>query len=215
MMRQLITKKVGPIRTNCYILKIGIDFLVIDPGDSGHQIADIVEQHKSKKSKLDVFLTHGHADHIFGVKDFCSRIQSARIFVSKDDLDFYNDPKLNRSYLARQETSIKELNNRMVFLKDGEILHIGCDDFKVLSIPGHTPGSLGLYCPTSKQAFVGDTLFKGAVGTDDGPMGDHKLIIKSIKEKLMTLPDDTIIFPGHGRETTVGHERRTNPFLRV
>lgn len=213
-MRQLITKKVGPIRTNCYIFKTGIDFLVIDPGDCGHQIADMVEKYKSRNSKLDVFLTHGHADHICGVKDFCSRMKSARIFVSKDDLEFYNDPNLNRSYLAKQETSIKELNDRMVFLKDGEILEVGSDKLEVLAIPGHTPGSLGLFCRDTKQAFVGDTLFKGAVGTDDGPMGDHKLIIKSIKEKLLTLPDDTVIFPGHGRETTVGHEKMTNPYFR-
>ena len=211
--RKIFLDIVGPLQTNCWILKTGLNFLIVDPGDSGARIADWVLKNKAPDSQADVFLIHGHVDHTFGVPDVCSRLKSARIFACRKDLDFFNSPELNRSQAAKQSTSLKDLNDRMVFVDDGDILSVGDDKLKVLGLPGHTPGCLGLYHPDEKCVFVGDTLFKGAIGAANGPRADLWEIIRSIKRRLLPLPDETLVLPGHGPVTTIGDEKRENPFL--
>ena len=211
--RKIFLDVVGPLQTNCWVIQSDLHLLVVDPGDSGHRIADWILNQKAQ-SNTNVFLTHGHVDHIFGVNDLCQRVPSAKIYASRRDLDFFNLPELNRSISARQETSLKSLNDRMVFVDDGDILTLGDDKMKVLGLPGHTPGSLGLYSPDSKCVLVGDTLFKRSIGAANGPKGDFWSIIRSIKHKLFTLPDETLVLPGHGPVTTIGEEKAENPFMK-
>ena len=212
--RKVFLDVVGSLETNCWILKTGLNFLVVDPGDCGTRIANWIKKNKADEAVTDIFLTHGHVDHTYGVKSFCKVMKDARIFASKKDLEFFNDPKLNRSEYTGQAVCLKELNDRMVFIDDGEILKIGRDDMKVLGLPGHTPGSIGLYSPQMKCVFVGDTLFKGSIGAANGPKSDFWSIVRSIKTKLLTLPDETVVLSGHGPTTTIKDEKEHNPFLK-
>lgn len=99
-------------------------------------------------------------------------------------------------------------------LSDGERLYLGKEPIDIITVPGHSPGSIALYCPESKFVITGDALFKGSIGRTDLPKGDFMTLVNSIRRRLLTLPDDTAILPGHGPETSVEHERNTNPYIR-
>jgi len=198
---------VGPFASNCYIVgsKITSEGIVIDPGDGAGQILN-----KVKDLQLDIkliVLTHGHIDHIGAVKEV-NEATGAAICVQADDAQSLKGWRmgsiLGSSYPAPPPP------DRL--LKGGDSIDIGDLHFSVIHTPGHTPGGICLL--GEGVVFTGDTLFNYGIGRTDLAGGSGYQLINSLHTKLMVLPDDTIVYPGHGPETTIGAERIGNPFLR-
>jgi len=198
---------VGPFASNCYIVgsEITHEGMIIDPGDEANQILN-----KIKDLQLDIkmiVLTHGHIDHIGAVKEINEAI-GAEIYVHADDAQSLKGWRigsiLGSSYPAPPPP------DRL--LKGGDSIDIGDLHFLVIHTPGHTPGGICLL--GEGVVFTGDTLFNYSVGRTDLDGGSGYQLINSLHTKLMVLPDDTIVYPGHGPETTIGAERSGNPFLR-
>ena len=198
---------VGPFASNCYIVgsEITHEGMIIDPGDEANQILN-----KIKDLQLDIkmiVLTHGHIDHIGAVKEINEAI-GAEIYVHADDAQSLKGWRigsiLGSSYPAPPPP------DRL--LKGGDSIDIGDLHFLVIHTPGHTPG--GICFLGEGVVFTGDTLFNYSVGRTDLDGGSGYQLINSLHTKLMVLPDDTIVYPGHGPETTIGAERSGNPFLR-
>jgi len=197
---------VGPLGTNCYIVadeKTG-QGMIIDPGYHHTVILD-----KIKELGLTieyVILTHGHFDHIAAL-GMVSAALDVKVAIHYDDVKVLED-KLLGSFI---NIIGKAIPSPDVILKGGEEIKVGELTFTVLHTPGHTQGCISLY--GQGVCFSGDTLFNAGVGRTDLSGGNSEQIIKSIKEKLMTLPDEIKVYPGHGPETTIGAERRGNPFI--
>jgi hydroxyacylglutathione hydrolase len=202
----------GSWDTNCYLLNFATRSLLIDPAADAPKILSWLARSSPGKT-LDIFLTHGHFDHFLAVPVLCRAFPSAKIFASASDLPLFRHPTLNVSQDAGSSASLSTLEQRIRSVSSGDSLVFDSECLAVLALPGHTPGSIGLYSVAAKCAFVGDTLLREAIGSTEFPLADHDVLMNSIREHIMTLPDDTIIYPGHGEQTTVGHERRENVFI--
>lgn len=183
---------VGPIQANCYILGCSktMEGVVIDPGDEALRIVREVS-HSGLKIKY-ILITHGHPDHTGAAKEL-KQIISAPVWIHRLDsrgLDFPPDATLF----------------------DGQEIEVGTYRIKVIHTPGHSPGGVCFHAPGA--VFTGDTLFAGSVGRTDFPGGDHKRLIAGVKEKIFPLGDDLRLYPGHGPASTIGREKRGNPFFR-
>ena len=194
---------VGPLETNCYLAygSVSKKGVLIDPGDEAGAIRDAIE--KLGVDVLWVVNTHGHADHIKGDAYF-----SAPVAIHSLDEQCLSNPLKNLSFHA--SWCLKPVKAGRL-LADGDIIKMGDMEIEVIHTPGHTPGGICLKC--GDILFSGDTLFFEGVGRTDLPGGDHLALLKSIKEKLFSLPDSVKVFPGHGGDTTIGHEKKYNPFL--
>ena len=195
----------GPVATNCYYFydEEKTEAVVIDPPVKGEWIHDHL---KGKGLQVAAILfTHGHFDHISGANAL-RNASSAKIYAPLPEREMLEDPSLN---LSDQNVSVKA----DVFLTDGEELTVAGITMRVIFTPGHTSGGCCYYLEKDKALFSGDTLFAGSVGRTDLPTGSHAQLIASVREKLMVLPDDVIVYPGHGESTTIGEERKYNPFL--
>ncbi len=198
---------VGNLQTNCYILgcKETKECLVIDPGDEGERILNIIEQEGYKLEK--VINTHGHWDHI-GANFYLKSKTNAKIYIHEDDAAFLRDENLSlMSWVAKGEKTV----DADEILKDGDTIKLGLLNLKVIHTPGHTPGGISLQ--VKNLLFTGDTLFAGSIGRTDLPGGDYDEIIKSLKTKLAPLDDNLEVYPGHGPKTTLGYEKSNNPFF--
>ena len=194
---------VGPLAVNAYLLAdpASKKACLIDPGADAKKIKDFI---KNNGFELKFIInTHGHGDHIGANGKF-----DVPIYVHSLDKDFLGDPDKNMSRMFI--FSVKSPPAARL-LEDGDTIEVGALKLTVLHTPGHTPGSLSL--KLDGIVFTGDTLFNSGVGRTDFDYGDETALLNSIKNKLMTLADDTIIYPGHGEESTIGRERRDNPFL--
>lgn len=203
----------GPFETNCYV--------VHTPAGSGHcWIVDASFDpagmiHHLRSARLTpslVILTHAHVDHIAGLEEVRRAFPGVPVLIHRAEADFLTDPTLNLS-AALGEPVIAHPPDRL--LQGGETLVIDGTPWKVLHTPGHSPGGITLWCESARLALVGDTLFSGSIGRFDFPTSNEQTLIRSIREVLYALPDDTRILPGHGPETTIGVEKRTNPFVRA
>ena len=199
---------VGPLFSNCYIiwddkLKDGI---VIDPGDDANLILKTIEELGLHINSI--LVTHGHFDHIGAVKILINKLD-ADFFAHKDDLFFIQDAKKSAK---RWGIEIEQPPNPNYFLEDGQIINVGKFELKVLHTPGHSPG--GVCFLYNKMIFCGDTLFQRSIGRTDFRKGSMEDLIKSIKTRLYNLPDDTIVYTGHGPITTIGDEKKFNAFVR-
>lgn len=199
--------ELGPFASNCYVVgaESGKEGMVIDPGAMGEQI---VTQIKALGLDIQVIvLTHGHMDHTGALAEV-HQATGAQIAIHAEDAPFLQagHPMMRAFNPVR-----RELPQPDRLLKDGDIIDIGELHFRVLHTPGHTPG--GICLQEEGIVFTGDTLFQFSVGRTDFPGGSHELLIAGIRSKLMPLPDSTIVCPGHGPDSTIGIERRANPFL--
>ena len=194
---------VGPLCTNCYLVydEASRKGVLIDPGAYTDEIAGCI-----RKNGIDVLWTvntHGHADHISGDAAF-----GYPVLIHELDAPCLKDPARNLSLLTGEKIP---LVNAAKFLKDGDKIAVGNIDLEVIHTPGHSPGSVSLKC--DDVVFSGDALFHEGIGRTDLPEGDHNTLMKAIKERLLSLPDDVKVYPGHGPETTIGYEKENNPFL--
>lgn len=197
---------VGIIGTNCYIIHNDKkEAIVIDAGDDAHKIYDKVEELGVKVVAL--MLTHGHFDHISAV-DEVAQHYGVTVYAGKGETRLLTDAKMNGSAYYRRDKTVSEFEK----LEDNRDIELGGIKFKVMFTPGHTEGSVCYYVEDAKVLFSGDTLFKESVGRTDMATGDDKKIIESL-DKLMKLDDDVDVYPGHSEESTIGYERRFNPYI--
>lgn len=159
-----------------------------------------------------IVLTHAHIDHIAGLWDLARVYPDAEIWIHEREQTWLSDPMANLSGLYGMPVTGPEATR---LLKDGDVLRLGDDEWRVLHTPGHSPGGITLHHAGSRQAIVGDALFAGSIGRTDFPSSDHETLVRSIREKLYTLPAETVIYPGHGPTSTIGREMKSNPFVRA
>lgn len=199
---------VGPVQENTYILwnekKEGIIF---DPGSESKKIIALVEKRGIKP--LAILLTHAHFDHIGAVDDVRER-WNIPVYLHENEKKWLGDPSKNGSTHFMQNITAKPADH--LISEEGE-LKIGDFVFQVLETPGHSPGSVSYYVSAEETVFSGDALFSGSIGRTDLFGGDQRLLLKSIHDKLLNLPEETMVLSGHGPETTIGHEMDSNPFL--
>ena len=202
----------GDFQTNCFCVRTNEESrecLIIDPGLEPAPLVQMLE--KKGYTPVEIFLTHGHADHIGGVETIRQRWPEVKVAIHKNDADMLISPAENLSLMA----------GTMIQARPADILLDSEDTdyeaaglrFQLFHTPGHTLGGICLYASEENIVFVGDTLFAGSVGRSDFPGGSHQTLIDMICQKLLTLPDQTTVYPGHGPSTTIGIERESNPFL--
>lgn len=204
---KIIQLEVGNLGTNCYIAysEQTKQAVIIDPGGGLDRIMAAVNREGLKVEAI--IDTHGHADHVLGnVK--LQEMTGAPLWIHEADADMLGSGSRNLSAFIGTATHCGKADR---LLKDGEILNVGDFSLTVLHTPGHTPGGISLLA--GKDVFVGDTLFAESIGRTDFPGGSYSQLIHSIQAKLMVLDDDTKVYPGHGPATTIGWERRQNPFI--
>jgi len=200
---------VGPLLCNCSIFgdESSHEAMVVDPGDEIEEILRLVARHGLQVKAI--FVTHGHIDHIGGAAQL-KKATGAPVYLNEDDLLTYSHIETQAAWLGLDPPETTEID---IPARDGDVVRIGPVEFTVLHTPGHTRGSVALWIPSEKKLVSGDTLFRESIGRTDLPGGDGRLILQSIREKFMPLPDDTLVIPGHGPTTTMGHEKSVNYFL--
>ena len=200
----------GPVDANNYLIidEKSKEAVLIDCS-SGRQ--EFINSIKNSGVKLKyILLTHGHFDHILGVDKF-KEVFGTDAYIAKEDIEQVElTPKFMPILAGMESVEIKSIHN---YLKDGDIIKVGDIEIKAIATPGHTPG--GMSYLIGDKLFPGDTLFHRSIGRCDFPGGSLDTIIKSIKEKLFTLPDNTEVFPGHGEKTTIAYEKKYNEILNL
>ena len=189
--------------TNCYIVQDekSKETMVIDPAGDVDKIVEMLDILQAKLKYI--YLTHCHGDHIGGVQELKERY-GGQIVTHRNDAENLRDVNRNLSYYTCLQNIVIETDARV---DDNDLIHLGELQFKIIHTPGHTSGGSCIYCEEEKLLFSGDTLFRGTWGRTDVPTGDFEDIINSITKKLMILPDETIVYPGHGKSTMIREEK--------
>ena len=202
---------VGPLRCNCSILgdEASHEAIVVDPGDDISRIVATLQRHSLTVKQI--IITHAHIDHIAGAQRL-QQLTGAPILYNQLDLPLVKMMDIQAAWLG---IPTPEVPNPDDTLDDNKIISITGLTGTILHTPGHTQGSVCLYLPQQTLLLAGDTLFAGSVGRTDLPGGNSRQLITSIHDRLLPLPDDTTVIPGHGPGTTIGAERESNPFLTI
>lgn len=189
----------GVYDENCYIAmdEATKEAVVMDPGGNADLIINTIEKMGAKPKFI--LLTHGHFDHVGAVAELKNRY-NIKSFISEDE-----------NMIEKKESAFGPLDKVDAYIKDGSIFKIGEINIRCIATPGHTPG--GMCFLIENSLFSGDTLFRESIGRSDFPGGSFSQLVDGIKAKLMTLPDDIVVYPGHNASSTIGHERLNNPFL--
>ena len=200
---------VGPVQTNCYLAinKETKEAIIIDPGDDADRIGMRLMQLEAKP--VAILLTHGHFDHAGAAKTLAAQYDIL-VYAHEKEAETLEDSRMNLSGPLAGGATTYHVD---VFLKDEQELTLAGLHIRVLFTPGHTPGGCCYYFPREDVLFSGDSLFCGSVGRTDFPGGSMRTLVDSVRNKLMSLPENTIVYPGHDIETTIEQERIYNPFL--
>ena len=199
----------GSVQTNCYFIYQENEkkIIVVDPADKGDYLYNAFTEAGFEVAAI--LLTHAHFDHIWGCNKL-RELSGVQVFACEDEKELCESAKLNVSEdVGRPYTVSVDW-----YLRDGEEVTIEGMKFKVIATPGHTQGSCCYYFESDNILVSGDTLFEGSVGRTDLPTGNGATLSRSLKERLMILPDETLVFPGHGNGTTIADEKKYNPFCR-
>jgi hydroxyacylglutathione hydrolase len=230
------TFALGPWMTNCYVIHAlparpsgrsgpartsagegssavggGRGCWIVDAGFNPGPMLRYIEEHHLEPKQ--VILTHAHLDHIAGLSEIAASFPGVEILVHSAEKDFLEDPELNLSAAMDEDQQVVAPAPTGV-LEHGQKLTIADVVFEVRHTPGHSPGGISLIQMQAGVAFVGDVLFAGSVGRSDFPTSDPDVLVRSIQTQLFTLPDTTRVLPGHGPPTTIGQEKRSNPYVR-
>jgi hydroxyacylglutathione hydrolase len=201
----------GAFETNCYVLRSDEgagDCMVVDPGMGAGRLVEFLREHQL--NPVAVVLTHGHIDHMAGVAALRDEFTDIKVYIHKLDAGMLAEPHTNLSAMTGEFVSIEPAE---FSLEEGEVIELAGVKLSVLHTPGHTPGGICLYSEDEGIVFTDDALFADSIGRTDFPNGSMSQLLKSIREKLFTLPDETKVYPGHGPITTIAHEKAHNPFL--
>ena len=201
---------VGMLACNCSVFgdEGSREAIVVDPGDDIELVLDVVRKHGL--SVKAIVITHAHIDHIGGA-DKLKQATGAPVYMNTNDRELQKMMEVQAAWLGMPTPDPVAID---VAAKEGDRLVIGATEFHVLHTPGHTQGSISLWIPSENKVVAGDTLFRESIGRTDLPGGDGRQILRSIHDKLLPLPDETMVIPGHGETTTIGREKRFNYFLR-
>jgi hydroxyacylglutathione hydrolase len=210
---EIHTFELGSFLVSAYVVVEGDEAMIVDAPEGADEIIGFCDRRGLVPRIL--VNTHGHADHIHANAAMKKRWPDLAIAVGAGDAAMLGSPMKNLSALMMAWVKSPKADR---VLADGDSVEVGTAKFRVLTTPGHTPGGISLYRPPDAAdgrgvVFTGDALFAGGIGRADFPGGDYDLLMKSIRERLLTLPPDTVVYPGHGPASTVGEEARTNPFL--
>lgn len=207
----VITNQLGEFMTNCYTVYNAVtrDAVLIDPASNARFLNNILVN--EQLNCVAILLTHGHYDHIGALPELMELVgHKVPIYASAEEEDVLNDPRKNLStMLSGQMVTVKP----DILLQDDQEIELLDTKLRCFLVPGHTKGGMCYYFAENGILFSGDTLFARSIGRSDFPTGDGIKLVKSIKENLMTLPDETIVYPGHNERTTIGKERNANPFI--
>lgn len=200
---------VGILQCNCSIFgdEQSREAIVIDPGDDIEDIALLIEKHGLTVKAI--VITHAHIDHIGGAAKL-KALTGAPVYMNRNDAELYDQLPAQAAWLGVNPPDRTDIDSEA---RDGDILRLPNAEFQIRHTPGHTQGSISLWIPSENKLIAGDTLFRDSIGRTDLPGGDGRQILRSIRDKLLTLPDTAIVVPGHGDNTTIGRERERNPFL--
>jgi hydroxyacylglutathione hydrolase len=201
---------VGMLQCNCSVFgdEETREALVVDPGDQIEDVLEIVRRHGLTVKAI--VITHAHIDHIGGAEKL-KQATGAPVYMNANDAELQKMMDVQAGWLGMHTPESVEIDTDA---RDGDKLVVGTAEFHVLHTPGHTPGSISLWIPAEGKLIAGDTLFRDSIGRTDLPGGDGRQILRSIHDKLLGLPEETVVIPGHGPNTTIARERRFNPFLR-
>ncbi len=207
---RLITLPLGPLETNCYIVIDGAsdEAVIVDPGADAGRVQDVLAAEGARASAI--WLTHAHFDHVGAIADLLEA-ETLPVLLHPDDRRLYDHATVQAAAYGLMVRSPEAPTSP---LAHGQTLSVGAHTARCLHTPGHAPGHVAFSFADAGVVLVGDALFKGSIGRTDIAFADHDTLLHSIREQLLTLPDDTVVYPGHGPATTIGAERRSNPFLR-
>jgi hydroxyacylglutathione hydrolase len=200
---------VGPLHCNCTILgdEVTHEAVVVDPGDNIPEILSRLQKHGL--TLRQIVITHAHIDHVGGAA-LLKRATGAPVFLNQQDLGLLGAMEIQAGWLG---VPTPEVASPDASADDGLTVGLATLPAEVIHTPGHTPGSICLLLPQQHLLIAGDTLFAGSIGRTDLPGGDGRKILRSLRDRLMVLPDTTRVLPGHGPDTTIGEEKQSNPFL--
>ena len=200
---------VGPLQCNCSVIgdESTREAMVIDPGDDIEDVLALIRKHNLQVKQI--IITHAHIDHVGGAMKLRAAT-GAPILLNQNDYSLLKMLDMQAAWIGMASPGKVEIDQS---IGQADTVRAGSLTADVIHTPGHTEGSICLYFPADKKLIAGDTLFAGSIGRTDLPGGSFQKIINSLQEKVLALPDDTIVVPGHGELTTIGDERETNPFL--